>query len=450
MSFGEIITWPFAKLMVWLYGLTGSYGWAVVLFALIVNLILTPFMGKSKKATMKTTRLQPKIQEIQRRHEGNQQKLNEEMQKLYREEGINPMSGCLWSLIPFPILIALYSVIRQPLSRMMFVAKETVAKITEYVTAQGWYTASTNARTAAYSEIQIVDVLHKNWDAFISGFGEVENLVNVDFSFLGMNLGDQPNWQTLWQGPYTWAAIGIFLIPFVSAGLSWLSMTVSQKMNPQSGSSGNDAAAASMKSMNVVMPLMSIWICFVMPAAMGVYWIANSVFGMIRDVVLTKVYTRQIEAEDAERIATRSEREKELEAKKAETERLKAEGLTQRNDNTSKKKIQAKEKQMSDERKAAAQKAEKAERRERLGIAETEVPASQVGHRRYARGRAYDPDRFGTVAEQVHESEKTIPELEDTEENTVFADSFSEENVSADRMENPGETMSDTMPEEKT
>ena len=390
MSFGEIITWPFAKLMVWLYGLTGSYGWAVILFALIVNLILTPFMGKSKKATMKTTRLQPKIQEIQRRHEGNQQKLNEEMQKLYREEGINPMSGCLWSLIPFPILIALYSVIRQPLSRMMFIAKETVAKITEYVTAQGWYTVSTNARTAAYSEIRIVDVLHKNWDAFISGFGEVENLVNVDFSFLGMNLGDQPNWQTLWQGPYTWAAIGIFLIPFVSAGLSWLSMTVSQ------------------------------------------------------------IYTRQIEAEDAARIATRSEREKELEAKKAETERLKAEGLTQRNDNTSKKKIQAKEKQMSDERKAAAQKAEKAERRERLGIAETEVPASQVGHRRYARGRAYDPDRFGAVSEPAPESDNTIPELEDTEEDAVLADSYSEEEVSADSTDNPGETMSDTMPEEKT
>ena len=278
----------------------------------------------------------------------------------------------------------------------------------------------------------------------------MENLVNVDFSFLGMNLGDQPNWQTLWQGPYTWAAIGIFLIPFVSAGLSWLSMTVSQKMNPQSGSSGNDAAAASMKSMNVVMPLMSIWICFVMPAAMGVYWIANSVFGMIRDVLLTKVYTRQIEAEDAARIATRSAREKELEAKKAETERLKAEGLTQRNDNTSKKKIQAKEKQMSDERKAAAQKAEKAERRERLGIAETEVPASQVGHRRYARGRAYDPDRFGAVSEPAPESDNTIPELEDTEEDAVLADSYSEEEVSADSTDNPGETMSDTMPEEKT
>ena len=105
MSFGEIVTWPFAKLMVWFYNLTGNYGLALIFFALAVNLIMTPFMAKSKKSMMRSSRLQPKIQELQKRHEGNQQKLNAEMQKLYQEEGINPMSGCLWSLIPFPILI---------------------------------------------------------------------------------------------------------------------------------------------------------------------------------------------------------------------------------------------------------------------------------------------------------------------------------------------------------
>ena len=114
----KTITKPFAWLMIWLYNLTGSYGWAIILFALAVNLVLAPFMAKSKKSMMRSTRLQPKIQELQRRHEGNQQKLNAEMQKLYREEGVNPMSGCLWSLIPFPILIALYSVIRMPMTRM--------------------------------------------------------------------------------------------------------------------------------------------------------------------------------------------------------------------------------------------------------------------------------------------------------------------------------------------
>ena len=118
--------------MVQLYKLTGNYGVAVILFALGVNLILTPFMAKSKKSTMRTTRLQPKIKELQKRHEGNQQKLSEEMQKLYREEGINPMSGCLWSLIPFPILIALYSVIRQPITRMMFAADTVPGVLQEF------------------------------------------------------------------------------------------------------------------------------------------------------------------------------------------------------------------------------------------------------------------------------------------------------------------------------
>ena len=126
------ITKPFAWLMVKLYQVTGSYGISLILFALIINLILAPFMAKSKKSSMRTTRLQPRIAELQKRHEGNQQKLNEEMQKLYREEGINPMSGCLWSLIPFPILIALYSVIRQPLTRMMYISQEAVEALTNF------------------------------------------------------------------------------------------------------------------------------------------------------------------------------------------------------------------------------------------------------------------------------------------------------------------------------
>jgi YidC/Oxa1 family membrane protein insertase len=131
-----------------------------------------------------------------------------------------------------------------------------------------------------------------------------------------------------------------------------------------------------------------------MPAAMGIYWIANSVFGMARDYILTRIYKKQLDREDAERKAARDAREWEIERKREETERLRAEGKTEKNTNTSKKKIQASEKQKSDERKAALDRADRAARRERLGVKETEKPASQVGNRRYARGRAYVPDRF--------------------------------------------------------
>ena len=398
MSFGEIITWPFAKLMVWFYNLTHNYGIALIFFALAVNLIMTPFMAKSKKSMMRQTRLQPRIQELQKRHEGNPQKLNAEMQKLYREEGVNPMSGCLWSLIPFPILIALYSVVRQPLTRMMFVAKDFVTVLQDYFVEKGLYTVATG-RASAYYEIELTKLTHANWSSLTADLADKldPNLLNIDFGFLGLNLGDQPQWNffmnTDWSDASVWLpALGLFLIPFISAALSWASMKLSTKINP---TTGQDAQAqATMNSMNLMMPLMSIWICFVMPAAMGIYWIANSVFGMIRDSVLTKVFMRQLEVEEAERAALRSQREKELEEKRAETERLKAEGKTEVNTNTSKKKLQAGEKQKAAERKAALDRADRAARRERLGIVEPEKPASQVGNRRYARGRAYVPDRF--------------------------------------------------------
>ena len=334
------------------------------------------------------------MQEIQRRHEGNPQKLNQEMQKLYQEAGANPMSGCLWSLIPFPILIALYSVVRQPLTRMMFVASDFVTRLQEFFVGQGLYTVP--ERVNAYFEIELAKLSHEHWDLVQQGLSNLDpNFIDLDFSFIGLNLGDQPRWNfflnTDWSDASVWLpALGLFLIPFVSAFLSWVSMKVSNAANP----TADAQTQASMKGMNLMMPLMSIWLCFIMPAAMGIYWIANSIFGMARDFILTKIYKKQLDKEDAERIARRSAREKEIEAKRLETERLRAEGKTEKNANTSKKKIQANEKQKSDERKAAAEKAERAARRERLGIKEAEKPASQVGNRRYARGRAYVPDRF--------------------------------------------------------
>ena len=432
----KTITKPFAWLMIWLYNLTGSYGWAIILFALAVNLVLAPFMAKSKKSMMRSTRLQPKIQELQRRHEGNQQKLNAEMQKLYREEGVNPMSGCLWSLIPFPILIALYSVIRMPMTRMMFVADDFVTTLQNFFVEKGLYTIP--ERADAYAEIKLTKLAHENWDLVQSGLaGKIDpHFLNIDFSFLGLNLGDQPRWNffanTDWSDVHVWLpALGLFLIPFISAFLSWLSMKISTATNPQMAQ--DSQAAATTKSMNMMMPLMSVWICFIMPAAMGIYWIANSVFGIARDYILTKVFKKQLDIEDAERKAARDAREWEIERQHEETERLRAEGKTEKNVNTSKKKIQANEKQKSDERKAALERAERAERRERLGVKEAEKPASQVGNRRYARGRAYVPDRF------------TNPE--NAEEATAAAALASEDGASIDETVEETELAAETVNE---
>ena len=375
------ITAPFAWLLKALYELTGSYGWAVILFGVVVNLILLPFMAKSKKSMMRTSRLQPRITELQRRHEGNQQKLNEEMAKLYREEKINPMSGCLWSLIPFPILIALYSVIRQPLTKMMGLSADAVTQLTDWVTTNAGYVAQTKS---AYQEIQITDLIHQNWDAVTGAFGDFSGkLLDIDYSFVGLNMGQQPSfkiWTFDWSNKAVWLpALGLFLIPIVSAVLSWLSMKISTSMTPQTA--GNQQAAATNKTMMFMMPLVSLWICYTMPAALGIYWIVNSILGILRDVSLTKVFNKQLDKLDAERIAREKERDAELERKRLETERLKAAGETIVNPNTSKKKIQASQKQKDDERKAAAVREERAARRERLAAATDDrahVAAGQV------------------------------------------------------------------------
>ena len=389
----DYIAKPFGWLLLTLYNLVGNYGVAIFLFALVVKLILLPFQMKSKKSMMRMSALQPQIAELQKRHEGNPKKLQEETSKLYKEEHVNPMSGCLWSLIPFPILLALYRAIRFPLTTMMGVPSDLLAEGGALATklAELGFESSANA---AYIQLQQSQFISNNWDKYKDVFlGISEKIQFINYKFLGLNLGDMPKIK-FWENGITWAAIGMFLIPLVSAGLSYLQMTISQKTTPQAGGKAGEQSASQMKMMNMMMPLVSLYICFIMPAALGLYWIFTSLLGIIQDVILNKVYGKQMEAEKAEREARQRAREAEYERKRQETERLRAEGKTQENANTSKKKQQARQRAEMDELRAAAIRDEKAAKRAAAGIAEEKIPDSQVGNRRYARGRAYVADRF--------------------------------------------------------
>ena len=134
-SFGDIIRIPFGYLMDWLYQFTHNYGLALIIFAVLVKLILLPATAKGKKSSMKMSRLQPRVQAIQKKYEGDQQKQNEAVQALYREEGVKMGGGCLWSFLPLLLLLPLYAVVRQPIQYMLHetaeVAAEVVVKIKE-------------------------------------------------------------------------------------------------------------------------------------------------------------------------------------------------------------------------------------------------------------------------------------------------------------------------------
>ena len=210
MSFREIVTWPFAKVMVFLYELTGNYGLSLILFSFLVNLVLTPFMAKSKKSMMRTTRLHPRIQELQRRHEGNQQKLNAELQKLYQEEGVTPLGGCLWSLLPLFLLIPLYRIISTPITYMMR-APSVVEDLSTQFADQ---IAGLGTRASYYKEIILANLAHEHWAEIPQSMKDA-GLLDINMNVLGLNLGDTPNWRTILAGPWTWAALGLFLIPLI-------------------------------------------------------------------------------------------------------------------------------------------------------------------------------------------------------------------------------------------
>lgn len=437
MSLSNIITYPFAMLLLWLYNITVNYGVAIILFAIILKFIFLPFQAKSKFSMMRMTRLTPYMKQLEKKHQGNPRQYQEEVAKLYREEHVNPMSGCLWNLVPIIVLFMLYRVIRLPLSNMMRLTADQVQTITDKLINLGLYTVP--AKQDAYVEITLANIVHENADKLGDLFQSMPHLININFSFLGLNLGDQPQWNFLWTTDWSdssiWLpALGLFLIPIISGLLSYFSMKVSMSTNPQNGV--DPQQQASMKAMMLMMPVMSIGFGFVMPAGLGVYWIANSLLAMIQEIILNKKYNAILDVEDADRRERLQAREIELERKREETERLHALNASERNKNTSKRKLQTAQRTQDETRLAAERAQEKERRRKEMGISNAK-PDSQVGSRLYARGRAYVADRFTNpenaeeetrlaaarsgLDEQVDAefSEKARLEAEDAAENTT-------------------------------
>ena len=416
---------PFGMLLMWLYELVQNYGVAVILFALIVKVIFLPFMAKSKKSSMRMSRLTPKLKEIEKKHGANRQKYNEEVQRLYREEKVNPMSGCLWSLLPYPILIALYEAIRYPITTMMGVSSELIQEggaLYNLIYNQLGFSTEMNA---AYRQIVESQFITQNWAEHSEEFLAIsDKITNIDWTFLGLDLGSQPNWRFIANADWgnmaeTLPQLMLFLIPVIAAVLQYAQTKVSMRMMKTPETVEENKTQNQMESMSITMPLITLWFAYMMPAALGLYWIANTVFAMIQDVTLTTIFKKQLAREDAERTERDRLREAELEQKRLETERLRAENGTDVIPNTSKKKQQRMEK---NERAVKTSEWEKKNNKKKKAAQDDNNP-SRVGNRPYARGRAYDPDRFGHMQDEEIETEAdAAAEIAAPESESVSAD----------------------------
>ena len=402
MGIFDYIKLPFAYVLEWLTTTTGSYAIALFLFALIVKIVLFPASAKSKKSMMKMSRVTPKVKALEAKYADDKQKYQEEVNKLYKEEGVSTCGGCIWSLLPLLLLLPLYEIIRQPITWQILHGKSALMQ--QVVEALKNAPVTGLETTGAYWEMSAISRLPEIISAIRTAAPEAAAalqaanpvMTSVDtFTMLGINLSAIPQWKLWSVRPLNWNAIGQFLIPVISGGFNFLSMLISQKMNNQvvvddKGEKDAEMAKASQasnKTMNYLMPLMSVVFGFMFPAGLSIYWIAQAIIGIVQDYFLTKHYKKVYDAEDElkrQKAAKEAEEEAERERLRAERRAANPEGITE---NTSKKKLQQKQKA----ERAAAEAAYQAKLAEERG--ETPTPAAD-GTRPFSRGRAYRADRY--------------------------------------------------------
>ena len=360
-TLGYYICVPFAFLTRLFYSWTGSYGVALILFTLVVKLVLLPFQLKSKKSMLRMNRMQGKLNDIKTRYANNQQKQQEAMAELYAKEGINPMSGCLWSFIPFPILIALYYIIRTPLRYFMSLSNEVIAKITELAVSLG-YVSGASGQASAYDQIYLAKFIHDNWSSFE---GKFDGLIDLNYTFLSMDLSAVPK-DLFGQFPSGgWPVIGIMLMPLISAALQFLMTRISMKTN------GNSNMNGSSKAMLYMMPLMTVWMGYILPAALCVYWIANAAFSCIQEQVLNKHFSKVLDREETDK-----------ERQKREARYAKMQAARENYNRQLEQQAQSK----------GGKKPQPQPKKKKTGESTTE--AGKVGNRPYARGRAYREEHY--------------------------------------------------------
>ena len=365
-----IILKPFALLLGWLYAITGSYGLAIILFGLIFKILLFPISIRGRKGMLDMSRLSERQKELQQKYGKDRQQYSIELQNLYASENVKPSGGCLWTFVPIPILMALYFILSQPFTHLLGLTNKAGGELEQLAAFLGQEVG----KNVGLAQLSIAQQVFDRFDEIRVALPEIAAKIvahggPIDFTFFGMNLSKIPDMGFFTRGiALNWGDIGLFLIPIFSAIMALGSMMITTYINRRVLGTHNTAQDSTTRSMYVVQPLISLWLGFTLPAALGIYWAANSIFAILQEfcsVGLLKKHVKKVKAESEARALLQKEKEKEQKKQAAEQKRQKAEEA----------------RRIKMERRVSTD-----------GISE-----SRVGMRAYAKGRTFDGDRYPTT-----------------------------------------------------
>lgn len=341
-----------------------NIGLAIILFTIVMYLLMMPLTIKQQKFSKLQAKINPEIQAIQAKYKGKQDQdsmmaQNQEIQAVYAKYGVSPSGSCVQLLIQMPVLFALYRVIYAMPAYVTKIGNTFRVLADKIIAADGGaFITGSEVETikntvSMYGKSLtnnvnptngVIDILNKLSSADLAAVadhyglygltfegkniltqGGEKGLIDIYNNFLGLNMGDSP--MTLMKAAFAAGAMGIVigavLIPVLAAVTQWINVKLMPQ--PEQTGNGNDAAssmAQSMKTMNMMMPLMSAWFCLTLPAGMGLYWIAGSVVRSIQQVVVNKHLDKMDFNEIIKKNAAKSE--KKIAKMKANQERMAA------------------------------------------------------------------------------------------------------------------------------
>lgn len=305
----DLIGVPFGYLMSFIYDIVPNYALAIIIFTLVTKLLLFPVNYKTQKNAARMQLLAPKLEKLKKSFESNPQRLQEKQQKLYQQEGINPMGSCLPMFVQMFLLFGVIDVVYKPITHILHISKPVRTAAIEKASELAVKYGDVNGGKAISaknlrSELLTAEVLDKHPDDFTiysENFHDKVSKFSETFNVLGANLGKTPQLH-----PETWnrESLILFCIPFL-AGLAQLLFSLysqihQKKTNPNAQAAGGGCMMAT----TLLMPLMSVWFAFGLPAGIGFYWIFSSLFSFVITFALNCYFSK-------DRIEAINEKEKE-------------------------------------------------------------------------------------------------------------------------------------------
>lgn len=283
----DFIALPMGSFLHFIYNTVafGNYGLSIIIFTLFIKIILLPLNIKQYRSTSRMQEIQPLIQDLQKKYKNDKEKLQAETMKVYSENKVNPAGGCLPLLIQMPVLFSLYYVISQPLKYML---KKTAEQITQLIDM-----VPVAERLSHLKDISIINYFNNNPEK-LDNLGHLlrrDELINLNF-FGNFNLGLIPKFDIKIIMADTRYML-LLLIPILAAVTTYLSVKFS---SANTAKTADNATANSMtNSMTMIMPFMTAFFAFSVPAGLGLYWITSNVIQIFQQMYMNKFVIKKKE-----------------------------------------------------------------------------------------------------------------------------------------------------------